>query len=57
MDIIKSNMSKKIFIFMITILFIGAVWAQNDSNITLNNVNFEIPSKYKGGEIDNNRYE
>lgn len=50
-------MNKKILILLTVILFIGGVWAQNDSNITLNNVNFEIPSKYKGGEIDNNRYE
>lgn len=50
-------MVKKIFIPLIAIILIGGVWAQNDSNITLNNVNFEIPSKYQGGELDNNRYE
>lgn len=50
-------MAKKIFIILIVILFIGGVWAQNDSSITINNVNFKIPLKYQGGELNDNRYE
>ncbi len=49
-------MRKKIFIILIFIIFISGVWAQNDSHITINNVTFEIPSKYQGGELSVNKY-
>lgn len=48
---------KKIFILLITLLLISCVWAQTNSNININGVNFEIPSKYQDGEVKNDRYD
>lgn len=47
---------KKIFIMtMIMLLVISAVGASNNT-IEINGVEFEIPSEYQGGDLDNDRY-
>ena len=49
-------MTKKILIILITLVFISSVWAQNESTVNINGINFEIPPKYQNGEFENNRY-
>ena len=47
---------KKIFLFLVIFtLLAGCVYATQ--TVEINNVTFEIPSKYSGGEIDDDEYE
>ena len=47
---------KKIFIAIIlSILLIGCAYAIN-STVTINDADFELPSKYQGGEMINGNY-
>ena len=48
---------KKIFIIAIIFLIIGCAYAQNNSTISINGVEFEIPDKYQGGELNNGKYQ
>lgn len=49
-------MLKKIFIIFTVLLLVSCVSAQNNSTITINGVEFEIPAKYQGGEFKNDKY-
>lgn len=49
-------MIKKIFIILTAFILVSCVWAQNDSNVKINGIEFEIPSKYQGGELENDKY-
>lgn len=47
---------RKIFItFALTILIMGCAYA-NDSTVTINDVDFSLPSKYQGGELTGSYY-
>lgn len=45
-------MKKKIWILIINLFLISSVWAQNDKIVQINDVTFEIPSKYQGETIN-----
>lgn len=48
---------KKILIILIAILmFIGCVYAQDNTTVEINGVSFEIPEKYQGGHTYRNGY-
>ncbi len=47
---------KKIFLIMIVFLLIGSVCASQYSHVSVNGVDFEIPSKYSGGTHKNSHY-
>ena len=47
---------KKIFLITTIFLLIGCAYAQN-STIAINNVEFKIPEKYQGGELNNGKYQ
>ena len=49
-------MTKNILIILIALLFVGCVWAQNDSAANINGIDFEIPQEYQNGKLENNRY-
>lgn len=47
-------MKKFLLALTLTLLLLGCVFAS--SNVTVNGVDFEIPSKYQGGELKNDMY-
>ena len=49
-------MKKKIWILLITFFLISSVCAQNDMAVQINDIEFEIPSKYQGGKTINDKY-
>ena len=48
-------MKKLLFILLISIILAGSAYAGSD-NIEINGADFKIPSKYLGGEFDDNEY-
>lgn len=51
----KSNMRKMLIILSLAILLVGCVNAQNNT-IEINEIEFELPDRYLGGELKNDRY-
>ena len=51
----ENNMKKLLIILSLSILLTGCVYAQNES-VKINGISFEIPDRYSGGEIEDNRY-
>lgn len=48
------NMKKILLILLIATLLIGCVYATD--NIKINDIEFKIPEKYSGGELNDNQY-
>ena len=51
------NMKKMFMILMLSVLLVGCAYAQNNSTVDINGVEFEIPDKYHGGEMKNGKYQ
>lgn len=49
-------MKKVLIVLTIALLLISGVYSQNNS-VKINGIDFEIPSKYLGGELDEEEYE
>ena len=47
---------KKIIFFLVIFLLIGCVYASDFSKVTVNGVEFEIPSQYSNGNLQNTKY-
>lgn len=47
---------KKLLILIFVLLLVGGAYAQNSKTVDINNVTFEIPSKYQGGNEISNGY-
>ena len=47
---------KKIILFLMIFVLIGSVYASDFSKVTVNGVEFDIPSQYSNGDLQNSKY-